>query len=307
MKNCIMRFVCMVLCLIFLFKPLCLFAAESDLSQKCRLTLTYKKENVCFSNLEIKIYRVAKITENGSFEKLSPYDEYPVDVSNVTSQIEWNEIAEMLRGYAQAYGEQPYMTSTTDDSGKVVFENLETGLYLVSGIIAEADAVLYDFYDFMICLPAIEDGAYVYDVNAIPKSKQIEPIVKETTYTVMKLWKDEGSSEKRPESVTVDILKDGVIAETVLLSSANNWTYSFSCPSGKNTWSVVERDVPEGYTVKVTNKETTFVIVNTWEETKPSEDKPQTGDITPVRLWTMLFCVSGLVFLILGISMRRKR
>jgi len=261
-----------------------------------------------FTDLEIKIYRVADVTEDGTFEKVSPYDEYPVDVTNVTSQIEWIEIAQTLRGYAQANGVEPYMAKKTDTAGEVLFENLEEGLYLVSGVRAEGSDYIYNFFDFMICLPAVEDGNYIYDVSAIPKSQKMEPIVKEITYTVLKLWKDtEGN--KRPESITVDILKDGMVNETVVLDSANNWTYSFTCPDGENTWSVVEKDVPEGYTVKVMNKETSFVIVNTLEEPEIPEnpvDKPQTGDIAPIRLWMTLFCISGMVLIIFGIGMRRR-
>lgn len=331
MKNYMLRFVGVLLCLAMFLQPLCSFAAENNSSPKGSLTLTYAKDGVTFSELEIKIYRIAQRKNDGSFEKVSPYDKYPVRVTNVSSQVEWNEIAETLQGYVEADQIQPYMSKETDETGKVVFEGLEVGLYLVSGISVETSDATYNFHDFVIYLPKIEDGSYQYDVSAKPKSSKTEPIKKETAYKVLKLWKDEEKEQDRPEEITVDILKEGVLAETVVLNSANNWMYTFSSLDTKDVWSVVERNVPEGYAVKVTQKDTTFILINTWEEPDVEEpdveepdmqgpdveepdveepqkptDKPQTGDIAPLRLWMTTFCLSGLVLIVLGVGMRRK-
>ena len=329
MKNCITRVASVVLCMLLLLQPLCSFAAENTAPQKCKLTILYTKNDLTFSDFEINIYRVAKRTGESSFKKVSPFNQYPVNVTNVSSQMEWKEIAETFLGYVNADNIEPYMSKTVDEKGEAVFENLEEGLYLVSGTTIQAGDVIYDFHEFMICLPTIKDGTYTYDVSAIPKSSQSEPISKEITYTILKLWKDEGHSEQRPDSITVDILKSGETQETILLNASNNWTYSFTCTDGNDDWSVVERNVPEGYSVTVTEKETSFVVMNTWEEplgdpeipVEPdgSEDpdepeqptdipstKPQTGDIAPLKLWMTTFCLSGLVLIVLGVGMRRK-
>ena len=145
---------------------------------------------------------------------------------------------------------------------------------------------------------------YSYDVTAKPKSEKIEIANKE--YSVLKLWKD-GGSISRPKSVTVDILKDGIVVDTVVLNSKNNWKYSFKTNEIASEWSVVERNVPAGYSVSISEKEASFVIVNSLNvPNKPSTNVPQTGDNSPIELYIIIFCISGLMIIILGIGMRRK-
>lgn len=301
MKNRMACLLGVLLCLIILVQPLCVFAEGMDTARECNLVLTYAKEGIAFADLEIKLYRVARTTDVGVFEKLAPYDQYPVEVSRITSQTEWNEVATTLRGYVQADGLEPYRTATTNAEGNAVFEKLETGLYLVAGVTAEDT---YVFFDFMLSLPAVQDGECIYDVSAKPKSRLTEPSEDPVTYTVLKLWKDEGYEKNRPAEVTVDILKDGTVVETVVLNANNDWKYSFQCQDGKSVWTVVERNVPKGYAVKVTDKETSFVIVNTWED--QPVDPPKTGDTFPLRLYIVVTCIAGSALMILGVAAGRK-
>ena len=300
MKNFISKFMSIVLCLFILIQPISVLGAKND---KRSLTLIYTKDNVVFSDVEVKIYRIAQITNNGDFEKISPYDKYPVEVTNISSQAEWNEIASTLYAYIQADGIKPYDIQKTDKAGKVVFENLEQGLYLVSRVTAEKDGVTYTFSEFMLSLNE--------NVTAKPKPGQTEPSEQIKTYTVLKLWKD--NSDNRPDSVRIDISENGVVIETVVLNSDNNWSYTFD---SEGSVTVVERDVPQGYTVKVVQKENSFVIINTAESNesedpqnpadKPITDIPYTGDRLPTRYLMMVICFVGLLLLIIGIGTRRK-
>ena len=119
---------------------------------------------------------------------------------------------------------------------------------------------------------------------AYPKGTIYTP---KEAYSVIKEWKDNG--EDRPQSVEVEIYKDGELFEKVTLSRDNNWTYKWTS-DGKSEWNVVERNVPSKYIVSITLKDTTFVIVNT------RFDNPSTGDNIMVY-----FCV-GIVS-ILGITL----
>lgn len=308
MKKAFIEFLSIVLCFSFLIGSNCIFANEIDPSKKCSLTLTYTKENKVFPNLEIKIYRIAKLTNESEFEMTEPFDAYPVKVNGITSQAEWNEVASTLRGYIDADGIIPYRVQKTDVNGKAEFKDLDAGLYLVGEVSAEADSVSYVFYDSMMVLPSYDGESYTYDVDAKPKSRQSEPSKEEKTYTVLKLWKDEGNTANRPDSVTVDIIKNGRVAETIVLSPLNNWTYTFTC-SDESSLSVVERNVAKEYTVKVTEKDSSFVIINTREypQNERPANPPQTGDTFPLGFWILVLCISGLSLIVLGVIQRREK
>lgn len=269
--------------------------APTCFAMDCSLVLTYSKNDVAFSDLEISICRVADC----DFEMQNPFDKYPVSVSDVKNQTEWSSIASTLTGFVQADNIAPYKTVKTDAEGKAEFDDIESGLYLICGVVAQKDKSIYTFYDSMLYIPQ-NSG----EINVIPKSVQLTELEKE--YSVLKLWKDNGYIN-RPDSVTVDILKDGKTVDTVVLDMGNNWSYSFKTSDVKSNWAVVEKNVSDGYTVTVTQKDGSFVIVNTKTDINtPSADNPHTGDSTHTELYIVLLCVSGLMIIISGIGLRRK-
>lgn len=80
------------------------------------------------------------------------------------------------------------------------------------------------------------------------------------TLTVRKNWEDNGYP-KRPSSVTVYLLKDGVkTGEKVVLNKSNNWTDVFTDLSDEFTWTV-EEEVPDGYDAKITYKDDGKVFI----------------------------------------------
>ncbi len=302
----VLRFLAVVLC-IAVIMPLSAYAADGY-----SMILTYTKENIIFSDLEINIYRIADV----NYDKLSPYDTYPVEVKGITSQAEWASVAVTLRSYITADSVEPYMTAKTDSQGNAVFDGIGEGLYLVAGVRSERDGRIFSFYDFMIFVTE--------DVTAIPKAGISEPSDEEKSYSILKLWKND-DPDSRPNSVTVDILKDGVLYETVILDRINDWSYSFKCDAD-SVLSVAERNVPEGYYVTLSEKEAVFVITNTLYDTdrndttsdddtsadtgsntvSPGADAPQTGDTFPMKRYVTMLCVSGMLLVILGFGMRRK-
>ena len=145
-----------------------------------------------------------------------------------------------------------------------------------------------------------EDDSYSYDVQANPKPGQATAF---TQYSVVKLWKDQGTAS-RPKSITVDILWNGRIQETVTLGPENEWAYTWYTDRTDGVWTVAERNVASGYTVTVTSRENVFTIVNRADA--PKEDRPGTGDSAPLQLYVMSACVSGLLLLVLGAGIKRK-
>ena len=322
-------------------------AASLDPQQPCTLTLSYQQGGTPSPGLNVNIYRVAEARADGSFHLTADYAPSGVDISHVTSQQEWRDIADTLSAHIAAGQLSPTHTAATAQDGTAAFSDLETGLYLVGQVTAGKD---YQFERFMVYLPTPSDGGFQYDVTAKPKPG---PLPSNTEYQVLKLWKDSGSSKKRPASVTVDILKDGQVQESVVLSNDNNWSYSWQVPDGSGTWTVSERDVPEGYRATVSVRETTFVITNTRRTTpepeqpdtpsipdfpsvpvgpgtpdtptvpdvpdtpdipdqptspaEPAPSVPKTGDTAPLELYIMAMCISGLFLMVLGLGGRRSR
>lgn len=307
MKKRIAKIICAVMCIAVLLMPVSVFAAE----EKSTLTLTYSKEGVIFSDVEIRIYRIA----GEDLEKLPAYSAYPIEIGDLVTQAQRKEAASTFDAYITADGAAPDAMQITTAEGNVTFTDLEAGLYLVSGVTIEKDDSIYSFSPFLITLPSYdEEGNRVYNVSAKPKPAVTTKEEGEKTYTVLKLWRDD-SSDDRPDEILVDILKNGILSETVTLKSENDWSYSFTSDDRDCYWTVVERNVPEGYTVTVSEMGTTFVIVNTYpgegndvptEGPEGDSNAPQTGETLPVKLFVLIFCISGMMVLVFGIGVRRK-
>ena len=91
-----------------------------------------------------------------------------------------------------------------------------------------------------------------------------------TDLIVRKAWNDANDAQKlRPQSVTVDVTRNGQTIITLTLNAANRWTQTLTQlpmvdDNGKAyDYDVVENDVPEGYTASVVTRGTTFTVINT--------------------------------------------
>ncbi len=267
----------------------------------CSLTLYYSQNGEGFPELTIQLYRVAEAAADGTFSLIEPFSGYPVNIHDITSQQEWRDVATTLVAYIAADRVMPTAETVTDAAGTARFAGLQTGLYLVCGVMAENDKGVYRFESFMVYLPTPGEDHYTYDVEAKPKCSEFTPY---TQYSVVKLWNDGGNAEKRPQSVTVEIRKDGIFVEEVVLNQENNWFYSWTVPDGEGHWTVVEKDVPADYQVIIRENETAFVITNSWSD--PSRP-PDTGHIFPAWQMILIMCVSGFGLVLLGMWRERKQ
>ena len=91
-----------------------------------------------------------------------------------------------------------------------------------------------------------------------------------TDLIVRKAWNDANDAQKlRPQSVTVDVTRNGQTINTLTLNAANRWTQTltqlpmFDDNGEAYDYDVVENDVPEGYTASVVTRGTTFTVINT--------------------------------------------
>lgn len=150
----------------------------------------------------------------------------------------------------------PVEKQRTDETGNATWKNLPLGLYLIRQVgtvegFAPCDA-------FLVTVPMKTQDGFLYEVNASPKTE----VAKLTSITVRKVWNTDAST-KISDSVTVQLLRDGVVIETVTLSEENDWQVTFTDLPGSDAYTIREVDVPPGFTATYQQNAYTFTVTNT--------------------------------------------
>lgn len=270
-----------------------------DTDHPATFTLQYDLSDAAFW-----LYRVADVSESGEFSAAGEFASYAVVLTDQDS-AGWRALAETLDGYVQRDGLEPAETGRTSQEGILTFSGLKPGLYLVLGESAEKDGTVYDPMPFLVSLPGLDEtDDWVYDVTSKVKyDKHAIPSKEMTERKVIKIWKDEGQENSRPKEISVQLLCDGKVYDTVSLSADNDWRYTWEELDADCRWQIVEKDVPEGYTVSASFEGSTFVLTNTCktpEPAVPSETSPGNTPDKPSRLPYTGMLWTPVIFLALG-------
>ena len=287
-----------MLCLICFQQYVC----AADKPERGRITVCYSAVN----GVEFRVYHVGEITEEWEFILTGAFQDIPADLNDLDTE-EMTALADTLASYAEADGIAADYSGITDENGEIVFTDLARGLYLVTGERAFKDGVYYEPAPFLITVPSTDaDGNWVYDTEADVKYETSVPSEKEIEYRVMKYWSGDGDGQARPDQITVDIMKDGELYETQILSEANNWTYWWAATDDGSSWTVVEREIPDSYTVRTEQAGTVFRLTNTYTGEKGGES-PSTGDTSvPMSLITLL-SASGIIMILTGLGVKNRK
>ena len=301
-KRILPRILLLLMCFTALCTPRAQAVTPLDPDAEASLTLHYQKAGDTFADLSIGIYRIAEAFPDGSFQLIEPFASFPLNIHGITTQEQWNQVAQTVYSYIVSDQIAPDAEKTTDGNGEVCFADLDTGLYFVREAVAENTNGTYIFNQFMVYVPTPQpDGTYSYAVEAKPKCTNFVP---KNQYSVTKLWQDGGNQYLRPKEVTVDIYRDGVLYETQILRAENNWSYTwYVSGEAHSQWTVAERTVPDNYKVTIRQNGSHFSVINTCQATP---DMPQTGDSATPMLWILLMCFSGVTLVILGSYSRRR-
>jgi len=271
----------------------------------CSLTVVYGCGEAVFEGLEVKIYRIAAVSEDGTYELTDAFRDYSVSIYGITSQTEWKAVTSTLAAYIAADGIEATYEKKTDENGSAAFENISTGMYLVTEIKTSSDETVITFESFLVAVPSPKDsGEHLYDVTARPKYSAYTPTKNEVSYKIIKQWKDEGNAANRPESVKIDLIKDGAVHSTVTLSSKNNWSYNWTSEDDGSNWQAVERNIPDDYYVTVECDGTTMIVTNTCF--KSPENPPQTNDMNTTQPYVILMSFSGVLLMIVSLFLKRS-
>ena len=281
---------------------------EAAAGRTASLTVYFGKNGDGFPEVEFRVYRVADLSEAGGYTLSGDFREYPVSLENLDSSG-WRALAQTLDAYAARDGLQPLRTEKTGQDGRAVFPGLSVGLYLVTGERFADEGTTAAPEPLLVGLPGLSQEGWNDDVEISCKFDSEDAPSGPVKRKLLKVWKDDGREGERPEEIAVQLLKNGMVADTVTLSRENNWEYTWENLDGGSTWQVAELETPEGYTVSVAQEGTAFVMTNTRSGTPPSEPDippglPQTG-----MLWwpvPLLVC-GGLLLVAAGLFVRRRQ
>lgn len=279
-----------------------------DTGAGASLTAHFAGDGDGIEEASFRLYRVADVSDAAEFTLAGQFAGAPVSLEDMKSAGNWADMAVTLLAYAGANGISPDAVGSTGGDGSVSFSGLSVGLYLLAGDAAVVGDYSYTPTPSMIMLPALMDNdSWEYAPSVDVKYTKTFTAEKQEV-TVKKVWDDGGRSD-RPESVKIQLLRNGEVQETATLDADNNWTYTWSDLTGTYesgnktkayTWSVSEESVPEDYTVSVSQNGSKFTVTNTYKNAaaKPGDTKlPQTGTLNwPVPVLT----VSGLLLMVLG-------
>ena len=279
-------------------------AVEPILPEKeCSLTISYCYGETAFSGVEVKLYQIADVSADFHYTLTSMFADSGLILEGIRTNGEWNVVRSTLEAHILANNIAPEFTAVTNEAGQVRFDGLKTGMYLAIVDQIQQGELYYQFYSALVAVPGLgTDGRWQYSVSVNAKGEALPPVDSDKTIElkVLKLWRgDEGRSD-RPQSIVVEIFRNGESFETVTLSAENNWAYTWSAKDDGSTWMVVERNVPKGYVMTLEQREATFVVTNTYPG--DPEKPPQTGDTTNLLLYVLLMIGSGTLLVVPGVT-----
>lgn len=277
----------LIVLLLLLIIPTYAQADIVDFNKKGTITieLIESTDNTKVSNAEITIYKLANATEvdnNLSFKYIDELKDCNVNITDLKEVT--TELNDCIKDKVL-----PSYNLITDANGTVKFNNLDLGLYLVKE--TKVPDKYSSFDPFLLMIPMQIDNSWNYDIVSNPKTD----IIKLIDIIVKKEWNNDTSS-KLPESVTIELLKDNQVIDTIKLSKENNWTYTWENIEKSDKYTVREIDIPVGYTPTYKNYEYTFIVTNTNTLIK-------TGTNT---MFIELSLLLGLILITIGIIYNKK-
>ena len=275
------------------------------------LVLYMLDDGVGLPGVTFELYRVGGQSESGALVLEGDFAGYPVALEEDPSDM--NAQAAALYAFAKRDDCAPAATLKTNVIGMAEAANLESGLYLIGGHPLAYNGFLYRTEPQLILLPYRDPitGLVLSKPELQVKYSKEADTQQPISHKILKIW-DDVSGYKRPEAVTVHLLKDGEIYSTATLSEENQWRHVWDGLEADALWQIVE-DVPEGYTVTVEQEGSTFLITNTAPEFPPPEteppDEPGPGGNIPqtgMILWPVFLLAGlGIVCIAAGICLRK--
>lgn len=275
------KLLCLLLCAVLL--GLLCTGVSALPEERCQVLIDYRHENVTVSDASFKIYRIADLNSRQELSYVGAFSNLRFEADALADAVE------ELYTRVEKQNLVPERTFVTDAEGKASVSDLAPGAFLLVG-----EPTTVDGYVYYVDKQVVFLNESVLTLN--PKSTRLPVGVKLISIKTVKFWDDNGYENERPREITVRLLKDGKTVHSVVLSEANNWSYTWNNLLPNARWTVAE-DVPEGYKASIEESNHVFTVRNLYK------DIPQTGQVW----WPVItvLCV-GLVLIVLGLSLRRS-
>ena len=301
MRNRLISTLLCVLALVSLL-PTAVWAQDTAATKESTLHISYRDDGDSLEGAQFDLFLVGTVDAYGDVTATEDFTGYDMNIAGKDTD-DWRTLASTLEGYVGLTDPLPFSSALTDETGTVSFAGLPAGLYFVRGHRLTLEDKSYDTEPFMVRLPHYDSvsGQYLDEVTVQPK--RYIPDGNPITRKVLKVWDDNGNEAQRPTQLTVHLLCNDEVYDTVTLSAENNWRYTWENLNGYDRWTVAE-EVPANYSVEITREGITFVVRNTYvaPPPPPPPSLPQTG-----QLWwpVPVLAVAGLFMMAVGLLRRR--
>lgn len=272
---------------VLILLPMAAFAQDVDFDRlgSISVTLVDRDGKTPITGAELSLYYVATVTLNSSQNLSYNFTDTFKDCGCALDDPALSVKLEALIEENSLYGKK----LLTDAQGSAVFDNLRLGLYFVRQ--TNTVAGYAPCTSFLVTVPNQNTDGYVYDVNASPKTD----IARLTDITVRKVW-NTSASAKATDSVTIQLLKDDAVVETAILNAQNNWQVTYTDMPESDGYSILETDIPKGFTATYSQNGYVFTVTN-------SASLAQTGQL----IWPIpVLAMAGLCLIAVGTIVLRK-
>lgn len=253
---------------------------------------------------KVNLYKVADVYGFGEFVPTKEFDSYSLQWNGLDS-TQWKALAGTLESYIAADKIKPLDTGVTDKNGRVAFpssnKKMTTALYLVTSDSYTYENKVYTSQPALVCLPNRDSNdVWNYEEDIKLKYEWTDEV---SEVQVRKIWSGD-NAKNRPNSVTVELYRGSELYDTVVLDKKNDWKYTWKDLKTAYDWKIVEKNVPNGYTVSVEQDGKNFIVTNTYKAPSTTVSKlPQTG-----MLWWPVPILAGLgIALFLGGWLKRRK
>lgn len=140
-----------------------------DLTQTGSITITMRYQSEAVPGGSLTLYRVGDVIEDDGNYSFAPTRDFKGCVTAFDEDnIQSPELAKKLAEYAANQKLSAVTTKTIGKDGTVTFSDLKLGLYL---LVQKTAAPGYSKASpFLVSVPYLENGKYIYDVASNPKT-----------------------------------------------------------------------------------------------------------------------------------------
>lgn len=201
-------------------------------------------------------YRVGELSSDGKLEFQDEFADYPIYLPDM-SVSSLQDAANTMENYALIDGISSAASGTSDVNGEVLFQNLDEGVYLFSGLRYMSGKKIYTPTPMFV---EVKNGQTV-TANAKFTVRE-RPSFDTQMYSVKKVWQyDDDYVPLRPTEIEVEIYRDNEFVEKITLGKENNWQYDW-LGDATSVWRCKELNIHVDYKVIYKNNETQYLLIN---------------------------------------------